>query len=178
MARLESGDGKNPDARTNSEGKLIIESESAPRDFFISRDDGQVYTVSVADAGAVADEETIYLQNLSSTKNLIIDDIIIGSDIVSIWRIKFVTGTTTGTVVTPVNLNKTSSNAADVLCRGGAGGVASATDAGDIGVYRIPADDSKIISFEEALILGQNDAITIECEVSCDVNIVIEFHLE
>lgn len=178
MVRIQSGDGRNPEARTDPEGKLLVDAEIAPRDFFISRDEGQVYTATITDAGAVANEETAYLQNLSTSKNLIIDDILIGSDVISIWRIKFVTGTTTGTVVIPVNLNKGSSNSADALCRGGAGGVGSATDDGDIGIYHIPDDDTHIISFEEALILGQNDAIAIECETNCAVDIVIEFHLE
>ena len=165
-------------AQVDSDGHLVVESESSPRDFFVSKDKGQVYTVISEDATAVANEETIYLQNTSSTKNLFIDDIIISPDTASSWRLKFVTGTAAGgSALTPVNLNKTSSNAADVTSRGD-GAITGLTDDGDLAMIRVGADDTGGIKLEVALILGQNDAIAVECETNCAVEITIEFHLE
>lgn len=178
MVRIEDGKGRGTTAAVNSVNRLDVSSRTAPRDFYISRDDGQVYTVISEDGTAVANEETIYLQNTSTTKNLFIDDIIISPDTASSWRIKFVTGTAAGSsVLTSINLNKTSSNAAEVSARGD-GAITSLTDDGDIAMIRVGANDTGEIRLEEALILGQNDAIAVECETNSAVEITIEFHLE
>jgi len=64
-------------ATVDDDGHLVVEAESSPRAFFVSKNKGQVYTVISVDATAVANEETLYLQNTSSDKNLFINDIII-----------------------------------------------------------------------------------------------------
>jgi len=101
--------------RISKTGKALVESESAPRDFFVSRDDGQVYTIISSDIATAANEETIYLQNISSTTDIIIDDIIVNSvDNVYKFKLKYVTGTAAGSsTITAVNLNKTSPHAAE-----------------------------------------------------------------
>jgi len=161
-----------------SDGHLQVDAVASPRDFQISLVDEQVYTVISEDA-AQANEETIYLQNTSSTKNLIIDDIIICGDTSGLWRVKFVTGTAAGgSALTAVNLNKTSSNSADVTARGD-GAVTGLTDDGDIAMVRVVAETTVEIKLDEALILGQNDAIAVECETTqTAAEITIEFHLE
>ncbi len=178
MVRIEDGLGKTGNVRVSTNQRLNVSARAAPRNFYVSRDDGQVYTVISEDGSAVANEETIYLQNISSTKNLFIDNIIISPDTASSWRIKFVTGTAAGgSVLTAVNLNKTSSNAADVTARGD-GSITGLTDDGDLGIIRVGANDTGKLNLEAALILGQNDAIAVECETNSAVEITIEFHLE
>lgn len=168
----------NAGLRIRTDGRLFAESESAPRDFFISRDDGQVYTAVVQDPAAGVNEETIYLKNISTSKSLVIDDIIITSDTNSKYILKFVTGTGSGTTVTPINLNKSSANDADVQALGGAGGVTGLTDDGVIAVERVTAFNVTEVNLDEGLILGQNDAIAIESLTAAEVDITIEFHLE
>lgn len=178
MVRIDDGKGRGTAAAVNSVNRLDVSARSAARDFYISRDDGQVYTVISEDATAVANEETIYLQNTSTTRNLFIDNIIITSDTASQWRIKFVTGTAAGSsALTAVNLNKTSSNGAEVTARGD-GAVTGLTDDGDIAITRIAAATTVAITLDAALILGQNDAIAVECETNSAVEITIQFHLE
>lgn len=178
MVRIEDGKGNSGDASVSSDQRLDVSSRSAPRDFYVSRDDGQVFTSIADDPGAVANEEIMYLQNTSPTKDIVIDDVIIASDTASKWRLKFVTGTASGTTITPVNLNKNSSNSAGCNCLGGAAGVTGLTDDGDIAILRVPAGATDMLVLEEALRLGQDDAVAVECETSSAVEITIEFHFE
>jgi len=178
MVEIEDGTGKGNVAGVDNDNRLQVSAKQAPRDFFISKDDGQFYSVISEDPTAVANEETIYLQNTSTSLNLFIDDITISSDTASIWRIKFVTGTAAGgSVLTPVNFNKTSSNAAAVISRGD-GAVTGLTDDGDIGIIRVTAGGIHHHELKGSLILGQNDAIAVECETNSAVEITIEFHFE
>lgn len=161
-----------------SDGHMQVDSVSAPRNFEISLKDGQVYTVMSEDAATAANEETIYLKNNSTDKNLFVDAIIIAADATSRWRLKFVTGTAGGAgAITPVNLNKTSSNAADVSANGDAS-VTGLTDDGDIVVTDVVASGTVEMDLKQALILGQNDAIAVEAESIASVAITILFHLE
>jgi len=165
-------------AEVDEDAHLKVEAEQSDRTFFISKNNGQVYTVISVDATAVANEETLYLQNTSSTKNLFIRDIAIATDTSSLWRIKFVTGTAArSTLLTPVNLNKTSSNAADVIARGD-GAITGLTDDGDIGLLRVLAATTHHHGLLGALVLGQNDDIAIECETNAAVELTVTFHLE
>ena len=57
-------------ATVDTDGHLVVESETSIRPYFISKNNGQAYVVISTDATAVANEETMYLQNTSSDKNL------------------------------------------------------------------------------------------------------------
>jgi len=176
--RIEDGSGKGFAAQVTDDNRLATESKTANRDFFISRDQGQSYHVVSEDATAVANEETIYLQNTSTTLNLFIDHIIISTDTANKFRLKYVTGTAAGgSALTPQNLNKTSSNAAAATARG-SGSVTGLTDDGDLEIIRVGADDTGEMEFGDQLILGQNDAIAVETEVNAAVEMTIDFHFE
>lgn len=178
MVRIEDGTGKSFFVGVNSVNRLDASARVASRAFYISRDQGQVYTVVSEDATAVANEETIYLQNTSPTRNMFIDRILVSPDTASQWRLKFVTGTAAGgSALTPVNLNKTSSNSAEAIARGD-GSITGLTDDGDIVIFRIAASTSRTIDTQSIIILGQNDAIAVECETNTAVEITIQFHLE
>ncbi len=178
MVQIEDGGGKTGKATVSNNQRLDVSARSASRQYYESRDEGQVYSVISVDATAVANEETAYLQNTSTTKDLIIDKIVISVDTNSLWRVKHVTGTAAGgSVLTPVNLNKASSNDADTIVRGD-GAVTGLTDDGDITLVRIGANAHDELAFEEALRLGQNDAIAVECETNSAVEIVVSFHFD
>jgi len=137
-----------------------------------------VYAVISVDATAVANEETICVQNTSTSKDMIIEEIVISTDTTSQWRFKFVTGTAAGSsVLTPVNLNKGSSNTAAATCRGD-GAITGLTDDGDVALIRVAADTTHHHDFHEALRLGQDDAIAVECETNAAVEIIVNFHFD
>ena len=178
MVKIEDGTGKGFAAAVNSLNRLAVSARAAPRDFFISRDTGQVYTITSEDASTAANEETIYLQNTSTLNNLFIDAVIIAADAATRFRLKFVTGTAAGgSALTATNLNKTSSNAAAVIARGD-GSITGLTDDGDIALITVPVGNTISANLEGAILLGQNDAIAVESEGIADVAITIEFHLE
>jgi len=62
-----------------------------------------------------------------------------------------------------LNMNKTSPHAAAVTARGD-GPVSSLSTDGQIWSFRCPANDSVEENFDDAIILGQNDAIAIEID--------------
>ncbi len=178
MVRIDDGGGKNGFVTVSNNQRLDVSARAASREYYESRDQGQVYSVISVDATAVANEESIYLQNTSTNKDMIIQNIVISTDTNSLWRIKFVTGTAAGgSALTPVNLNKASSNAADAVARGD-GAVTGLTDGGDITLVRIAANSHDELSFSEALRPGQNDAIAVECETNAAVEIVLFFHFD
>ncbi len=178
MVRIEDGGGKNGSVTVSNNQRLDVSARVASRQYYESRDTGQVYTVISIDATAVANEETMYVQNTSTSKDMVIEKVTISADVDHQWRIKFVTGTAAGgSLLTPVNLNKASSNTASAVCRGD-GAVTGLTDDGDITIVRIGADDHDEIRFDEALRLGQDDAIAIECELNCAAEIVVSFHFD
>jgi len=165
-------------AKVTTNFRLQVESSSSDRDFFISRDDGQSYHAVSEDATAVANEETVYIQNTSTSKNLFIDHINLATDTANKFRLKYVTGTAAGgSLITSQNLNKTSSNAAASIVRG-SGSITGLTDDGDLAIIRVGADDTGEIAFGDQLILGQNDAIAVETEVNAAVEITLDFHFE
>lgn len=176
--RIEDGGGKNGFATISNNQRLDTSARVASREYYESRDQGQVYSVISVDATAVANEETAYIQNTSTSKDMIIESIIISTDTASQWRVKFVTGTATGgSLLTPVNLNKGSSNSANAIVRGD-GAIGGLTDDGDITYVRIGADTHDELTFSEALRLGQDDALAVECETNSAVEIVIIFHFD
>jgi len=164
-------------AKVTSNFRLQVESSSSERDFFVSKDDGQAYHLVSEDGTAVANEETIYLQNTSTDKNLFIDHINIATDTANKFRLKYVTGTAAGTIITAINLNKTSSNAAASNAFGNTT-VTGLSDDGDIVIIRVGADDTGEMEFADKLILGQNDAVAVETEVNAAVEMTIDFHFE
>jgi len=178
MVIINDGKGSGRSVSVSNNNRLDTSARSASRQYYESRDEGQVYTATYIDAGAVANEETAYIQNTSTVKDMVIDQIFIAPDTASQWTVKFVTGTGSGTTVTPVNMNKSSSNTAVVNCLGGVGGVTGLTDDGVIGVVWTPANNTSLFDSNEAIRLGQDDALAIECETSCAVNIMIFFHYD
>ena len=79
--------------------------------------------------------------------------------------------------LTPVNLNRGSSNSAAATVRGG-GAITGLTDGGDVALIRVAANSTHHHDFHEALRLGQDDAIAVECETNAAVEITIIFHFD
>ncbi len=181
MVRIDDGGGKNGSATVSNNQRLDVSSRSASRQYYESRDAEGVYSANITDPGALTTEDIIWLKNTSVSQDVVIDQIFIGSLAVSEWVLKFVTDATpaTGTVVTPVNLNKASSKAATVSCRGGAGGVANLVDDGLISILRVGVGITSSFDFGEAIRLGQDDAIALELTTTAaDAEITIFFHFD
>ncbi len=148
-----------------SDSRLNVSSRSDGRAFYISRDFGQAYVLHIKDADAADGDLIAYLRNDSKTKRVYVEDIHISSPVACKFIMSFGDAVAaTGTSVTPVNLNKSSSNDADVTAFGNAavGGVGASTDFGSM---RIGASGTGALDFNDTLILGQNDNIVIESDL-------------
>ena len=185
MARIEY---KNDRTRATeemegSDGRANVSSRSNSRVYYNSRDERQTYAVPYDHESAAAGEFSVYLENTSSTKEMVISRASFNS--VEFARVKlwFVTGTAAGgTLITPTNLNKGSSNDADALVRQAAAGdaITGLTTQGLIDHEFVSATGHGEFSINDTVRLGQNDAIVIEYDegVTGDLVGVIDIFFE
>lgn len=148
-----------------SDGRLNVSSRSDERIYYNSRDKGQTYVWSSFDNGAAVGEYTIYVQNTSATLNLIIKEIVLSPGVAMTFKIATVTGTPTSAAITGFNLNRNSGNAAAANARGNAL-VDDLTEEQVLRVVMVGVLSTEHVEFHDALQLGQNDAIAVECDVN------------
>lgn len=141
--------------------RLNVSSRSDDRIYYISRDNGDAYTMTSVDTPSAGGEVNFYFKNTSTTQKFYIKDLIMGAADLAIFKLWKVTGTGSGTAVTPTNLNFTSGNVASATVLGD-GAVSGLTLANLLAVVSVQADDAKRIDLHDAIILGQGDAIAVE----------------
>lgn len=140
--------------------RLNVSSRSDERIYYISRDNGDAYSVTTIDTAA-AGEYNFYFKNISTTQNFYVTAFTLGSAVLAIFKIARVTGTASGTAISPTNLNTTSGHIADATALGNAA-VTGLTEDAIIDVVSVTADDSKEVTFHDALVIGQGEAIAVE----------------
>ena len=164
MARIEY---KNDSTRAleemeGSDGRANVSSRSDSRAYYNSRDAKQTYSVPYDHQSG---EFSLYLENTSSTKEMVISRASVNSVEFSRVKLWFVSGTAAGgTIITPTNLNKGSSNDADALVRQAAAGdaITGLTTQGQIDIEFVSATGHGEFLLNDTVRLGQNDAIAIE----------------
>jgi len=145
-----------------SDGRLNVSSRSDTRGYYISRDEGRAYSVAFDQQSCVAGEFPVYWQNTdTNARQLVVSHIGLNSVENVRFKLWFVTGTAAGgTLLTPVNLNKTSANAASAISREGP--VTGLTTDGLIDFAYCSANGHEEFRLADEVRLGQNDAIAIE----------------
>ena len=155
-----------------SDGRLNVSGRVDSRSYYNSRDRGQTYSLVFDDADAAVADYFCYLQNTSTDKELVLDAIGINSTVACSIKLAFVTGTAAGSSsLTPVNLNKQSSNAAAATARGD-GAVTGLTEDGVIDLAMVTAGGHEEFRLKERVRLGQNDAIALEYDRAAGNGIV------
>lgn len=148
-----------------SDTRLNVSSRSDTRAFYISRDSEQGYVLHIQDAAADAGDIIAYLKNTSSSLSIFIRRIEVKAENAAKWVVAYGDETAaTGTEVTPINLNKKSSNAASVSAFGN-GAVGGVTATQTVASLRHAANGSSMEDFQDMMILGQNDNIIVEYDV-------------
>lgn len=159
---IEDGKGRGYNASVSSAHRLNVSSKSLDRIFYISRDDGRAFNLISVVASAAAGDHIAYIKNTSSTRNMYIYRVEFHSANAALWKLWSVTGTAAGgSALTPSNLNRTSSKTAEATARGD-GAVTSLTTGDILGVHRSAANGEGEMSYDGALILGPNDAVSVE----------------
>lgn len=150
-----------------SDGRMNVSSRSDGRGYYNSRDSGQTYSLVFSHPLSAAGQYSMYFKNNSTTKDFILTDIDIHSDLGARLKLWFVTGTAgDGVAVVPTNLNRGSNNDADATALEDGAGTAISGLTGDamIDFMSVPADGSETLLMHDRVRLGQGDAIAIEMD--------------
>ncbi len=159
--KVEGAAGKPNGWNITDDNRGDVTSKANSRSYYISRDLGQLFALSSHDPGAVAADYICYWKNTSTTQDLHIDVIRVGAVEAVLWKVWLVTGTGTGSTITPVNLNTNFSHIAEATALGNAA-VGGLSTAGQVSNIRTGALGHEDINFADTLILGQNAAIAVE----------------
>ena len=157
--KIEDGKGSGRFASVSGVQRLNVSSKTAPRVFYISRDDGEAYNWT-SSFSAGTGNEIVYIKNNSTTKKLIIESLAVGGVLTGLFEIFECTGTAGGTPITGKNINLSSNNEADATSYGNAS-VTGLVIGDRIGLTRTAATSSNIIIQNGALQLSFNDAICV-----------------
>ena len=157
---IEDGKGRGFSAAVDADNHLQADTFTLSRIGKVSKFDGQTYVWSSRYLIA-AGSSIIYLQNTSTTKNLIIDEIDVGASSGATWELWTSTSDGGGTVISGNNLNLTSSNAPDSRAFGDAN-ITSNTSGVLLGYTKHGNMGLSDFDVKDSLILGQNDAIMVK----------------
>ena len=162
---IQDGTGRGFVAGVTDKNRLMIDGLSETLAANASRESGRCFAIVAQDAGPVAGEYTLWIQNDSDERHFVIDTIRtsnVNADVV--WKLHHVTGVgATAAVIVPVNLNLGSDLVAPLTCRGGAGGVSGLTIVNTLDVWMGGyVYNTTVIDTMSAILLAQNDAIAIE----------------
>ena len=114
------GTGRGYRAKVTSENMLRVYAKVESEISHSSESNAEAYSWTAATTDIDINDTMIYLSNQSTTKNLIIQGLLLWSDVASEIDIGFPTTYVIpagGAVVTGTNLNRKSGNAADAICR-------------------------------------------------------------
>lgn len=178
--QIEDGRGTGKIAKVNTQNRLDVSSQTDPRIFYASRDNGLAFTVNSVDADSDPGDYVLYLKNTSTTKNLYVSDLHAGAGASALWKLFFVTGTGAGTTVTAGNLNGQSGLASESISFGDAAVTGlTITSTALLKVRRSPAGAHANMIFNDSLILGPQDAIALEFDTGAtgttDSSIIFHF---
>ena len=145
-----------------SDGRFNTSSRSDARAYYNSRDEGQTYALTFDDIDAAVNDFSVYWQNTSPDKILVVSSVGVNSTVTGTVKLHFVTGVAdTASALTLVNLNRSSSNAAAANCLGNSA-VGTIVTAGEIDQVIVGANAHEELRLGDRVRLGQNDAIAIE----------------
>ncbi len=157
--KIQDGTGKGYLAKINNRNRLEVTAKSESAAFVNSITEGTSYIWSSAYSATSADK-VIYLKNTDSKNYLVIDRIRINSVNAGVFTLYEVSGTPSGTVITGKNTNLTSGNTASATSYGD-NAVTGLTLGDRITLARTQAAGSTLLTLDNILILGFQDAISL-----------------
>jgi len=155
------GLGRGKSAGVSNTRRLLTNAQTNLTAHFVSANEGLAFNVVSIDPSADAADYIFYFKNTSTTHLCFIDLMRCQAVNAALWKVTDVTGTATGTTITPRNMNRTSGVTAEATALGNAA-VGGLTAGHVLAVARSPAATSVSIPFDDVLILGTNNAIAVE----------------
>ncbi len=173
---IEDGKGSGNKAEVTSGNELKVRSDSNTRGAVVSETDEQTY-VWTSSYSATNGDEVIFVKNLSKTKRLFIDEIVVGSVLGALFEVFDATGTSTqaGTGSTGQNLNLGSGNTPDSSSMGNAA-VTATTLGNRIGLVRVGTDETHELNYANELIMTQNASIAVSVTTTAASVINVSLH--
>lgn len=157
--QIEDGSGHGFQTKVTDEQKLRTYSTVEDEISYESETNGRAYSWSHSYNSTAADT-ILWVKNINTTENLIIDQIVIGSDTATQFTIHLPESTTgAGTAITGTNLNRHSGK--DALATA-YGDETTNTQANVIVQGFIAANTTQIIHMEGSIILGYQDQIAVD----------------
>lgn len=178
--KIEDGRGRGYSMSVSESNRANVSAKTAPRTYYVSRDDELVFNLVSIDASADAGDIIAYIKNISDTKNLFVKQVHLSSVNAALWKFWAATGTPAGTVLTPANLNLSSGRTSPTSAYGD-GAVTGLTLASvPFDALRTPANSHEEHIYEGALILGPGNAIAVEYDTGTTgaADVTIEFYFE
>lgn len=158
---IEDGKGKNGKASVSAVQRLNVSAKTAPRIFYIARDDERSFTWN-SSYSATSGDKVLYIKNTDTDRNLIIHFLSLGCANNGKFEIYTASGTAAGTTITPTNLNVASRKEANSSQFGDAA-VTGVSTIGKLYTKRILANTTEPVQgIAQAVILGFGDAIVVE----------------
>ncbi len=162
--QIEDGKGSGIRAGVDKDNHLLTSARIISIAAFVSEDDGQAYAWN-STYSAAAGQETISVQNTSSTLHLHISRIIVAGVEATVHAVlKVTSGTPAGTTITGVNCNFASGNVAAATAFGNASVTGSVTGNIIAHGYHV-ATSSFVFEFDDAVVLSQDDIIAVRSVV-------------
>lgn len=156
---IEDGTGSGTQATVTHDNRLETTARTSPRIAYISKEDGLSFSWSHFYDYDAADT-ILLVSNSSTTRKLFIHTISIGSDTATRFTVHSPAyPTLAGTIVTGVNLNRTSGAIADAEAYGDETGN---TQGNVIFNAMVPATASVILPPEGTIVLGYHDCIAVD----------------
>ena len=176
MSVIKSGQNGNT-ANVNDQGQVEVASVSETSLEYASKTNKKAYSW-VSTYAATGGEEVIYIKNDSTSDVLVVDEVVIGSSVASIFTIFEVnSGTAAGTVLTAGNLNLSSGNTAPSSAFGNASVTGSLTGM-TVAVDGVVAGGFETLDMKGALVLGQNDEIAVTASATGTVYVTVIGHFK
>jgi len=174
---IKDGKGSGFLAQVNDENKLRTYSTTESEISYESETNFRSYSWTNVTYNYTAGDTILLVKNTSITANLIIDKIVVSGDVETEVVIHSPTCTTpTGTAVTGVNLNRTSSLTASATAKANE---STNSQANPIWKGRIDGNSTLNIELHGSIILGLNNCIAIDFTTvgsACNVTILGYYH--
>ena len=158
----------------NADGRALVDSSTASRSFYVSRDDQRVFATIFEDAAAVAGEFVGYFRNTSQSRLFVVEAVRVGGDQIATWKIHEVSGATPvadGGSPTPVNLNFGSGILAEAETF--EENVTGISSEGVIAVANHAANTGVLFVLDDAVILPPDTAIAFEYDVGASAVVTV-----
>ena len=161
--KIDDGKGKNGQMSVSVAQRGNVSAKTAHRIFYVSRDSGLAFNAIYEDITAAAGDVVAYLKNTSPSRNLFVKHIEFHSAENVKWKIHHVSGVAaSGTVITPVNIDLASGRPAEATAMSGDTSITGLTNIAQLGSHRSQAAGDSYMDFEGALLLGPQDAVSVE----------------